>query len=326
MKPPSPSRRFRLSDGVPVCALSSAVLCFCGWAAAQTVKVQEIGVGPSGVSIEVSSDRSYYHILDAFDLATGTTGGALDIQSGANGLARLSDPRTPGRSGFYQVRSQRIETPGDADGDQIDDIFEMGNVLNPLDPADAVNKVVLDGKATTQIDAYRNNYEVGWGMHDVTGLATGGGMMGYAEGAQISTGIHDRQWARAFIVMDRMPPYRRVVHVVVDNGQVFQSIYQGVHDRIRADNELNPYYSFENIVLSATHTHGAAGGHSHFALYHATIGGYSWRTYDALVHGIYMAIKKAHRDLQPGAVKRNRGQLANANENRSPKVSRKRGT
>ena len=142
-------------------------------------------------------------------------------------------------------------------------------------------------------------------------------MMGYASFGQISTGIHDRQWARAFIVRDLTPPHRRVVHVVVDNGQVFQSIAEGVHDKVRADPELSPYYSYENIVLTATHTHGGAGGHSKFALYSITIGGFVWQTYDAIVHGIYMAIKKAHRDLKPGTVRWNRGALLDANQNRA---------
>jgi neutral ceramidase len=282
--------------------------------------VDNINAGAGNVSLRVSSDPGHYYILDRFNLTTGTVGPSIAITTGDAGTGTLVDSTPPGARGFYRVRSIPTETPGDQDGDQIDDIYEINSGLNALNPADAAQSVVIDGQTTSRLDAYQNNYQIGRGMHDVTGVAFGGSMMGYASGDQKTTGIHDRQWARAFIVRDRMPPYRRVVHVVVENGQVFQSISQGVHDKVRADPELNPFYSYENIVLSATHTHGAGGGHSHFALYHASIGGYSWRTYDALVHGIYMAIKKAHRDLKPGSIKRNRGQLVDANENRAAKA------
>ena len=284
----------------------------------QDFRINKLEVVENSVSVEVTANNDYYYVLDRLDLNLLPTV-VLDVKLGNQEKLQLSDTDRPATSGFYQVRRLSRENPGDLDMDQMDDVYELSHPgLNPLDPTDANRIVQFAGESTTELDAYRNNYEVGRGRYDITGLAADGSMMGYADGDQRSKGIHDRQWARAFIVKDRMPPHRRVVHVVVDNGQVFQSISQGVHDKIRADNELNEFYSYENIVLTATHTHGAAGGHSHFALFHASIGGYSWRTYDALVHGIYMAIKRAHRDLKPGGFTRNRGNLLNANENRSP--------
>ena len=287
---------------------------------AQPLRIQGIQFQGGDVAVDVNSVRELYYVLDRLDLPNGNTASPLDVKLGDLGTSRLVDANPPSTFSFYRAREFSLENPGDLDGDGIDDVYELTQPgLNPLNPADATTLIPFDGGTNaTHLDAYLNNYIIGRGMHDVTGLAAGGGMQGYAHGEQVSTGIHDRQWARAFIVVDRRPPKRRVVYVVVDNGQVTQSITQGVHDKIKEDPELSGEYSYENIVLSATHTHGSAGGHSHFPLLHATIGGYSWRTYDALVHGTYMAIKKAHRDLKPGAIKRNRGDLLNANENRAP--------
>jgi len=286
---------------------------------AQPLEIKKIELNSGNVSIDVNSVRELYYVLDRVDHQSGSANSPLDVKLGDVGTSRLVDANPPSTFSFYRARGISSENPGDLDGDGIDDVYELTQPgLNPLNPADAGNQIPFDGASTTELEAYLNNYEIGRGMHDVTGQAAGGGMQGYAHGAQKSTGIHDRQWARAFIVRDRRPPNQRIVYVVVDNGQVTQSITQGVNDKIKADNELNQFYSYQNIALSATHTHGAAGGHSHFAILHATIGGYSWRTYDALVHGIYMAIKKAHRDLKPGSIQRNRGDLLDANENRRP--------
>lgn len=269
--------------------------------------------------VEHEAREDSYYILNEVKLETDDEAGR-DIKLGDSADPMLKDEDPPWERGFYRVTEVPIENPIDSDGDGMNDVYELEEMLDPLDPSDASQSVILDGETTTRRNAYLYNYEVGRGRFDVTGVAANGSMMGYAEFSQRSSGIHDRQWARAFIVRDRKPPHRRVVFVVVDNGQVFQSIYQGVFGKIRADDELKPYYSYENIVLSATHTHGGAGGHSHFPLFHLSTGGYSWRTYDALVHGIYMAIKNAHRDLEPGSIRRNRGLLTNANENRRPRA------
>lgn len=158
-----------------------------------------------------------------------------------------------------------------------------------------------------------DNYLVGRGIHDVTGPAAEVGMMGYAELAQKTSGILDRQWARAFVVAQ--PNGKRVVFVNVDQGAVFQSITQGVVAKLK--NKYNGLYHEDNIILSATHTHGAAGGHSNYALYNVTVLGFIKQNYDVIVDGIYQAIVKAHNDLKPGSLYLNKGNLTTASINRS---------
>ncbi len=157
-------------------------------------------------------------------------------------------------------------------------------------------------------------YLVGRGMADITGEAAEVGMMGYASLSQVSGGIHMRQRARAFVVLDQGSG-RRTVFVNNDLGMVFQGVQQAVIAQLKA--KYGNLYGSDNVILSATHTHSGAGGFSHYALYNITTYGYNKRTFDAAVSGIVLAIDKAHRDLKPGSIALGKGELLDASNNRS---------
>ena len=163
-------------------------------------------------------------------------------------------------------------------------------------------------------NAYENNYLIGLGKHDITGSAAEIGMMGYGKTDQKSAGIHNRQYARAYIIVDP-DSGERVVFVNVDAGAVFQSVNQGVINKLEA--KYAGLYNVKNVVLSATHTHAAIGGQSHYALYDFTILGFIEENYDAHVNGITAAIDEAHNNLQPGYILHNKGELTDASINRS---------
>lgn len=162
--------------------------------------------------------------------------------------------------------------------------------------------------------ALADPYLVGRGMSDITGEAAEVGMMGYANLSQTSGGIHMRQRARAFIVQDAATG-GRVVFVNNDIGMVFQGVQQAVLAQLQA--RYGNLYRAENVILSATHTHGGSGGFSHYALYNMTTYGYNKRTFDAIVSGIVAAIVKAHNDLKPGSIQIGKGELHDASNNRS---------
>ncbi|MCL6270407.1 neutral/alkaline ceramidase [Sansalvadorimonas sp. 2012CJ34-2] len=161
-----------------------------------------------------------------------------------------------------------------------------------------------------------DNYHIGVGKWDISGTAAEIGMMGYADIKQKSSGIHTRQYARAFIVAE---PYgKRVVFVNVDAGMVFQSVKQAVTAKLE---QLYPgLYSDDNVVLSATHTHSSIGGQSHYTLYNFTIGGHIEQNFDVMVEGIIAAIGQAHNSLAPGRIYISKGELHNASINRSIKA------
>ena len=132
-------------------------------------------------------------------------------------------------------------------------------------------------------NAWADPYLVGRGMADITGEAAEVGMMGYASTSQVAAGIHMRQRARAFIVLDQASG-KRMVFVNNDLGMVFQGVQQAVLKQLQA--KYGSLYGADNVILSATHTHSGPGGFSHYALYNFTTWGFNPRTFDAIVRGI----------------------------------------
>ncbi len=157
-------------------------------------------------------------------------------------------------------------------------------------------------------------YLVGAGIYDITGPAGEIVMMGFAVPEQKTSGIHIRLRARAFIFGDGE---RRVVFVSCDLGMLFQMVKLKVAEKIAADPELAPHYDERNVLLSATHTHSGPGGYSGYFLYDVTIKGFVRRNFDTIVDGIYQAIKRAHRNLEPGRVFVHEGTLEGVGANRA---------
>ncbi len=163
--------------------------------------------------------------------------------------------------------------------------------------------------------AGNTSFQVGSGVYDITGPAAELGMMGYAMLDQKTAGIHQRLWARAFVISSPCNG-KRVAFVSADAGQIFQGVKQQVVERLKA--RYGTLYSDENVVLSATHTHSGPGGFSHYALYNLTVLGYDKQNFEAIVDGIVQAVVRAHTNLAPGTIRINSGDLLNASINRSP--------
>jgi len=157
-------------------------------------------------------------------------------------------------------------------------------------------------------------YLVGRGMADITGEAAEVSVMGYGQILPAVAGIHMRQRARAFIVVDQASA-KRVVFVNTDLCMVFQAVQQAVIKQLQA--KYGTLYASDNVILAATHTHGGPGGFSHYALYNITTLGFNKKTFDAIVSGIVQAIDHAHNDLKPGTIQLGKGELQNASNNRS---------
>ena len=162
--------------------------------------------------------------------------------------------------------------------------------------------------------ATESAYLVGRGIADVTGEPGENGMMGYADLAQTTTGIHMRQRARAFVIADAASG-ERVVHVVADVGMIFQGVRDAVLTKL--EQWYGDRYSERNVMLTATHTHAGPGGFSHHNLYNLTTLGYHEKTFRAVVDGIVAAIGRADADLAPADLSLSTSQLTNANVNRS---------
>ncbi|WP_394845282.1 neutral/alkaline ceramidase [Pendulispora brunnea] len=157
-------------------------------------------------------------------------------------------------------------------------------------------------------------YLVGRGIADITGEAAEGHGANYGRLDQTTVGIHIRQRARAFIVVDRTTG-KRVVLVTADEGSMYASVRQAVLAKLNA--KYGSLYNERNILIAVTHTHGTPGGYSDYNLYNIVTFGFHQQTFDAFVDGVVESIDRAHADLAPGTISLGRSQLSDASANRS---------
>uniref|UniRef100_A0A8C2DFV5 Neutral ceramidase n=1 Tax=Cyprinus carpio TaxID=7962 RepID=A0A8C2DFV5_CYPCA len=156
-------------------------------------------------------------------------------------------------------------------------------------------------------------YLIGVGRADCTGPVADLPMMGYANTDQTARGIHTRLFSRAFIVDDGS---KRVVFITADIGMVSQRLRLEVLQELKA--KYGDLYRQDNVVMSGTHTHAGVGGYFQYTLFMITSKGYIKPSIQAIVSGIVKSIDIAHRNLRPGRIFINKGQLADSNLNRSP--------
>eukprot|EP00731_Ephydatia_muelleri_P030762 Em0022g276a len=160
-----------------------------------------------------------------------------------------------------------------------------------------------------------STYLIGVGRYDITGPAAGVEMMGYAMPQQYASGIHIRQWSRAFIIADSQNK-SRVVFVSIDACMGTQILKSQVVNKLKA--LYGDLYTNDNVLISGTHTHSAPAGYFQYVMYEIMSLGFVNQTLQALVNGIVESINIAHTSLQPGKLLINSGQLYDASINRSP--------
>uniref|UniRef100_A0A3P8SNN8 Neutral ceramidase n=1 Tax=Amphiprion percula TaxID=161767 RepID=A0A3P8SNN8_AMPPE len=157
-------------------------------------------------------------------------------------------------------------------------------------------------------------YLIGVGRADCTGPAADVPLMGYANTQQKAAGIHTRLYSRAFIIDDGS---RRVVFVTADVGMISQRVRLEVLQALQQ--KYGDVYRQDNVVLSGTHTHCGPGGYFQYTLFMISSGGFIKTSIQPLVDGIVkQSIDRAHQNMRPGRIYRNRGELDHSSINRSP--------
>lgn len=157
-------------------------------------------------------------------------------------------------------------------------------------------------------------YLVGRGIADVTGPPVGVQLWGFVREDQISEGIHFRLFSRAFIVAERRTN-SRIAFVSIDIGSVTHAMHAEVVDQL--GERYGDVYSQDNVILSATHTHGGPGGYWMYGVDSPIGGAFYPEHFDAIVAGIVESIAQAHEDLQPGSIYIDQGTVEGAGANRS---------
>lgn len=156
-------------------------------------------------------------------------------------------------------------------------------------------------------------YLIGVGRADCTGPVADVPLMGYANTEQTARGIHTRLFSRAFIVDDGN---KRVLFVTADIGMVSQRLRLEVLRELKV--KYGDLYRPDNVVMSGTHTHSGLAGYFQYTLFMITSSGYIKPSIQAMVNGIVKSIDIAHRNLRPGRIFINKGELIDSNLNRSP--------
>ncbi|XP_022119315.2 neutral ceramidase [Pieris rapae] len=156
-------------------------------------------------------------------------------------------------------------------------------------------------------------YDVGVGIADMTGPCVQINFMGYADIGQSGRGIHTRQFSRAFIFVQGDT---RIVLVTAD----VQAIGIGVRREVvhKLQEIYGDMYTLRNVIITATHTHSAPGGHLVDFILDVSILGFSKETLDAYVEGITRSIVRAHENIVPARLFYGSANVLNAQLNRSP--------
>ncbi|MFH1319664.1 MAG: neutral/alkaline non-lysosomal ceramidase N-terminal domain-containing protein [Bacteroidota bacterium] len=140
-------------------------------------------------------------------------------------------------------------------------------------------------------------FEAGTGKADITAYKKGVGMMGYGRYSQKVRKIESNLFARAFVFRDTISG-KKVAFVNAEICFITISIKKGVIGKLQKEYpQLD--YDFDNVLLTAQHTHSAPGGYSHYALYNFTIPGFVPEVYRKIVDGITEAIVKADETMKP---------------------------
>lgn len=169
-------------------------------------------------------------------------------------------------------------------------------------------------KAKEGANSTNSQYMIGAGIYDITGPTAEIIMEGYAKSDQIAEGIRQRLRSRAFIVKDKSE--KSVVFVSVDIALMFGSIKEGTIKKLQ-ENGYGSKYNAANVMISATHTHASISGCAYYAMYNLSAKGFCEQNYNAIVNGVYNSIVNADRNLQPGYIEINQGELSGVSVNRS---------
>lgn len=141
--------------------------------------------------------------------------------------------------------------------------------------------------------------------------------MGYADMNQIGTGLRQRLYSRAFIVGDVQKPTDRFVYLVLDTAMGDTAIRYGILSGLAALGGDYALYTQQNVAVTGTHSHSGPGAWLNYLLPQIMSKGFDKQSYQAIVDGAVLSIKRAHESLAPGHLSFGKTKVVGANINRS---------
>lgn len=141
---------------------------------------------------------------------------------------------------------------------------------------------------------------------------------GYASLDQIGTGLRQRIYSRAFIFADPNKPQDTFIYLVLDTLAGDTAVRHGVLQGLAALGSDYARYGEHNVALTGTHSHSGPGAWMNYLLPQIPTKGFDKQSYQAIVDGTILSIKRAHESLTPGRLSFGSIDLEDTNINRSP--------
>ena len=144
-----------------------------------------------------------------------------------------------------------------------------------------------------------DKYLIGVGKADITGPVVEINFAGYASTDQVGSGLRQRLYSRAFIVGEVGNPKNRVVYLVLDTQSGDTAVRNGILEGVAAlGSAYSSVYGRANIAVTGTHSHSGPGAWFNYLLPQVTSLGFDKQSYQAIVDGAVLSIKRAHESLQ----------------------------
>jgi neutral ceramidase len=160
-----------------------------------------------------------------------------------------------------------------------------------------------------------SDYLIGAGVEDITGPMVGLETMGYAAPAKKTGGLHQRLWARSFVIADPNQTSKRLVYTTTDTCFVTLAVKAEVINRLKK--KYGDQFTHTNVMITATHTHSGPGGYSTHGLYNQPTGGMSPENFEIIVAGIVKSIESANSKVQLGSIHFATDNIKGLSKNRS---------
>ncbi|TEA21096.1 Neutral ceramidase 2 [Colletotrichum sidae] len=179
-------------------------------------------------------------------------------------------------------------------------VSHLGTQLPPLNIRRDETWKTHNTKTTKPRAAAGDKYLIGVGKADITGPVVEVGFAGYADLAQVGTGLRQRIYSRAFVVGDASKPNDRFVYLVLDTQSGDTAVRNGILEGVKALGSGYAMYNKNNIAVTGTHSHAGPGAWFNYLLPQITSLGYDKQSYQAIVDGAVLSIKRAHESLTEG--------------------------
>ncbi|SPO04906.1 probable neutral ceramidase precursor [Cephalotrichum gorgonifer] len=160
-------------------------------------------------------------------------------------------------------------------------------------------------------------YLLGVGKADITSPVVEINFAGYADPEQVGTGLRQRLYSRAFIVGSVDSPKDRFAYLVIDTAAGDTAVRNGILEGVRALGGEYAVYTAANIAVTGTHSHSGPGAWWNYLLPQVTSLGFSKQSYQAIVDGAVLSIKRAHESLTEGYLDIGTTDIADGSINRS---------